>query len=112
MELPATPLSRCHETGGFASPPCDGFARHHRYRSCGRGRCAYIRSKPRNAQETKCLNETTLRFGDSVQSIQKGGWRWKVRKTNLVGAVASVRVLTHIKKMEDCFAQFPGARQL
>jgi hypothetical protein len=26
VELPATPLSRCHEIGGFASPPYDGFA--------------------------------------------------------------------------------------
>jgi hypothetical protein len=35
--LPATPLSLYPETGGFASPPCDGFAlaRHDRDRPCG-----------------------------------------------------------------------------
>ena len=60
--LPATPLSRAHEaleTGGFASPPCGGFA------------LALRETVERlNREDAKCLNPQTV----LCVSGKKSGW--------------------------------------
>jgi len=76
--LPATPLSRFRGTGGFASPPHDGFALRFQRRGmpCRRHTAAECSQRSRTPSRAgrKCLDLTTCGFGytHSAQERPRG----------------------------------------